>query len=99
MKFKACLMMLIIISPSIVLANNVFNGKDVYLKECVSCHAHNGAGELPGVPNFVESNILFKMDRELINVVNDGKGIMPGYSGLLTDEEIRDVVAYLRTFR
>ncbi len=99
MKLKVCLMMLIIISPSLAFANNVFNGKDVYSKECVSCHGHNGAGEMPGVPNFTESNILFKMNRELINVVNDGIGIMPGYRGLLTDEEIQDVVAYLRTFR
>ena len=98
MKQMLCLFILLFGAANLALANNVFNGKEVYLKECISCHGSDGTGEMPGLPNFVESNVLFKSDAELINVINDGKGTMPGYNGLLTDEQIRDVVAYLRTF-
>jgi len=90
--------LVLIFLPGFAFGNNVFNGKEVYLKECSSCHGYDGRGDMAGVSSFVESNILFKTDRELTNVINDGKGLMPAYRGLLSREEIEDVVVYLRTF-
>ena len=38
------------------------------------------------------------MDSELLDRIRDGKDGMPSFRGMLSDNEIRDVIAYLRTF-
>jgi len=81
-----------------VFAADVFNGREVYLRECMACHGAAGEGNMPGMPNFKEGQTLFKTDNALIDAIRDGKGIMPGFNGLLTDDDIRDVAAYIRTF-
>lgn len=81
-----------------VIANNVFKGREVFMRECMACHGESGEGKLPGLPNFKEGQTLFKTDSALIDIVRDGKGVMPSFNGLLTDEDIRNVVAYLRSF-
>jgi len=80
------------------LANDVFQGREVFMRECMACHGESGEGKLPGLPNFKEGQTLFKTDSALIDIVRDGKGVMPSFNGLLTDEDIRNVVAYLRSF-
>jgi len=35
---------------------------------------------------------------DLLQRIRDGKDTMPAFRGLLRDEEIRDVITYLRTF-
>ncbi len=79
-------------------ASDVFKGREVYMRECVACHGAAGEGAMPGLPNFAESQTLFKTDDALMGIIRDGRGIMPGFGGLVTDEEIRDVTAYLRSF-
>jgi len=89
------LMQMIIMHAS---ANDVFKGREVFMRECMVCHGAAGEGKLPGLPNFKESKSLFKTDATLINIIRDGKGVMPSFNGLLSDEDIRNVVAYVRTF-
>lgn len=79
-------------------AADVFNGKEVYTKECMSCHGEDGTGKMPGLPNFKEGQALYNTDDRLMQIIRDGKGVMPSFGGLLTDDEISDVTAYLRTF-
>lgn len=81
-----------------ILAADVFKGREIYMRECMACHGNAGEGNMPGLPNFTESQSLFKTDNQLMDIVRDGRGIMPGFGGLLTDEDIRDVTAYLRSF-
>jgi cytochrome c6 len=38
-------------------------------------------------------------DASLIAITKDGKGKMPAYTGKLTDDQIKDVVAYIRTLQ
>lgn len=68
------------------------------MRECMACHGAAGEGKLPGLPNFKEDQTLFKTDSALGDIIRDGKGVMPSFNGLLKDEDIRNVVAYLRTF-
>jgi len=79
-------------------ASNVFKGRDVYIRECMACHGAAGEGNMPGLPNFKEDQTLHKNDNELMDIIRDGRGIMPSFNGLITDENIRDVTAYIRTF-
>ena len=97
-KHIVVLFLLIQIFVSQVGANDVFKGREVFMRECMACHGESGEGKLPGLPNFKEGKTLFKTDSVLIDIVRDGKGVMPSFNGLLTDEDIRNVVSYLRSF-
>lgn len=80
-------------------AADVFAGQRIYRVHCVGCHGIRGRPELPGAPNFARGDGLMRSDLAIMNAVAEGKRAMPGYRGVLTDEEILDVVAYLRTLR
>ena len=53
----------------------------------------------PGVPDFSRGESLFVPDVELVRNLREGDGHLPGYRGLLSDEELRDVIAYIRTLQ
>jgi len=95
---KMLVLLMALYFPQMIFANDVFNGKEVFTRECVSCHGATGEGSMPGLPNFKEGQTLFKNDNELMGIIRDGRGIMPSFYGLLTEKDIRDVTAYLRTF-
>lgn len=98
MKINSINLIVLFLVQMNVFAADVFNGREIYLRECMSCHGEAGEGNMPGLPNFKEGQTLFKTDNLLIDAIRDGKGIMPGFNGLLTDDDIRDVAAYIRTF-
>lgn len=74
-------------------------GRKIYTSQCQNCHGENGVGQIPGTPDFSRGQALFKPDMTLVQTIKEGKGMMPAYRGLLTDEELLDVVAFLRTLR
>lgn len=80
-------------------AADIFNGREVYAQHCETCHGADGRPMEPGTPDFSRGEGLFAMDSDLFRQVRNGEGAMPAYRGLLSDDEIRDVVAYLRTLQ
>ncbi len=74
-------------------------GRVIYMSQCQNCHGANGVGQLPGMPDFSRGESLFRPDTELVRVIFAGRGMMPAYRGMFTEEELLDVVAYLRTLR
>lgn len=79
-------------------ANDVDKGREVFIQKCMGCHGEAGEGKLPGQPNFKEGQAFFKSESALTDIIRDGKGVMPSFNGLLSDEDIRNVVAYIRNF-
>jgi len=75
------------------------NGAKIYNIQCISCHGASGAGALPGMPDFRRGQSLFAANAVLVQVLENGSGIMPAYRGLLTTQEMLDVIAHLRTFQ
>ncbi|MDH5379178.1 MAG: cytochrome c, partial [Gammaproteobacteria bacterium] len=73
-------------------------GKEVYKQHCQDCHGATGRGELAMMPNFSRGEGIMKTDREMYRLILQGKGIMPGYEGVLPDEDVDNVIAYLKTF-
>ncbi len=73
------------------------NGAKLYNVHCASCHGMQGRAEMPGVPDFKRHG-LFKPDATLVNLVERGSRAMPAYRGLLSREEILDILAYIRSF-
>ena len=73
------------------------NGRAIYEMHCVGCHGEGGRSVDPTVPSFANGDGLFLMDSELLDRIRQGNQTMPAFRGLLSDQEIRDVISYLRT--
>ena len=78
-------------------AADIGKGGSVYATHCAVCHGANGTPVMPGAPNFRRLETLMQPDMQLLASIRKGKGAMPGYFGILRDQQILDVVAYLRT--
>lgn len=75
------------------------NGARLYNVHCLACHGMAGRAVLPQVPNFARGERLMEPDFMLLQSVKMGKNAMPPFMALLKDQEILDVLAYLRTLR
>lgn len=84
--------------PHAASAGNFFNGQQVYDSYCKACHGSSGQGEMPGTPNFSQGRTLMQPDLSLYTQIRDGKNAMPGFRGVLTENEILDVITYIRSF-
>lgn len=79
-------------------AGNPFAGKDIYNRHCAKCHGDRGESQLIGVPNFARGEVVISStDPMLLETIRNGKRTMPGFRGLLKDNEILDVISYMRT--
>lgn len=75
------------------------SGSTIYRTHCVTCHGERGEGAMPGVPDFSRGEGLMQPDRVLAESIIRGKTIMPAFQGMLSDDEVLDVIAFLRTMR
>lgn len=80
-------------------ASDIFNGREIYDMHCQTCHGMDGQAIQPGVPDFSRGESLYAPDVDLVQRLRDGGGHLPSYRGLLSDEELRDVIAYIRTLQ
>lgn len=78
-------------------AADTINGGQVYAAHCAACHGSNGVPVMPNAPNFARSERLMRPDVFVAAAIRDGNNAMPSYQGVLSENEILDVVVYLRT--
>ena len=74
----------------------VANGKTVYEKNCAVCHQANGAGLPPAFPAMTGSKVATGPIEGHLNIILNGKNVMPAWKALLNDVEIASVIAYER---
>ena|ERR1039458_10282425 len=77
-------------------------GADTYKAKCAMCHGADGLAATPmgksmKILSIKDSAMVGAPDSRLIASTTNGKGKMPAYSGKLTDAQIKDVIAYMRT--
>jgi mono/diheme cytochrome c family protein len=74
-------------------------GHEIFEENCITCHGENGDAELLGSANFTD---LRQMDdlapRDLYLVTTQGRGSMPAWQSLLSQDERWAVIDYIRTF-
>ncbi|MDH5784228.1 MAG: cytochrome c [Chromatiales bacterium] len=80
-------------------AGDPFNGHRIYGEHCLQCHGDDGSGLLVGIPDFTRGEGLLKSDLELVEQLKRGVGTMPAYQGLLSENELADVITYTRTLQ
>jgi mono/diheme cytochrome c family protein len=76
---------------------DIQRGRQLYGIHCAQCHGSGGAPQMPGAPDLRRPPALLKPDAQLLRSLQSGRGAMPGYTGILTDRELADVIAFLRT--
>ncbi|MFQ5693033.1 MAG: c-type cytochrome [Nitrospinota bacterium] len=90
---------------------NVKAGQAKYQQFCVSCHGTSGKGDGPqasflGVKpvDFADAKLMKSLkDEDLFKAIKEGgpavgkSPLMPPSAGILSDQDIRNIVAYIRT--
>ncbi|HEY6844257.1 MAG TPA: cytochrome c [Thermoanaerobaculia bacterium] len=79
------------------------DGGALYKTKCAPCHAADGTGNTPvgkslKVKSLASAEVQKLSDDELLKVIQSGKGKMPAFAGKLSDDDIKDVVQFIRTF-
>jgi len=80
-------------------------GEDTYKAKCAMwCHGADGLAATPmgksmKILSFKDPKLLKASDAQLFASTKNGKDAMKGYGGKLTDQQIKDVVAYIRTLQ
>jgi cbb3-type cytochrome c oxidase subunit III len=88
---------------------SVSAGAKIFATNCTGCHGANGAGQ-PGIfPSLVANPYESGDAKRVIHTVKFGltgkiiakgvkyDGVMPAWTGTLTDAQIADVISYVRT--
>lgn len=96
---------LLVVGMMVSLAAPVFgqdSGKDIYQLKCSMCHAADGTADTPAGKAFkaaaFSSPAVEKIsDADRTTVVKNGKNKMPAFGDKLSAEQIKAVLAYIRT--
>jgi mono/diheme cytochrome c family protein len=102
---------LTILLTGVARAQNAAEGKTLYSTYCVTCHGDRGKGDgvaargLPQKPaDHTNGAVMNELtDKFLMDVISKGGGavgkssFMPAWGGSLNEQQIRDIIAYIRT--
>jgi mono/diheme cytochrome c family protein len=78
-------------------------GKTLYQKNCQSCHGANGTpppalAKSMNIPVATAAVLQQKSDADLLHIIAEGAGKMPGYSNKMSPAEQKQVLEYMKTF-
>ncbi|HZH50151.1 MAG TPA: cytochrome c [Nitrospira sp.] len=83
---------------------DVSKGKSIYREVCQTCHGLNGTGSgtmtlQPPAADLTSAAVQEKLDAGLFKAIHDGRKntAMGAWKYSLSDEEILDVIAFVRT--
>jgi len=84
-------------------ANKAPAGAEIFKSKCVLCHGADGTGNTPLGKQLQAANLHSKEVQKLSNdemhkIIHDGQTNMPPFEDKLTDDEIDQVIQYVRTF-
>lgn len=75
----------------------------IYKAKCAACHAPHGSGSAVGkklgTHDFGSAEVQKMSDAELSELIAKGKKKMPGYEKTLKPDDIKGLVAHIRTLK
>jgi mono/diheme cytochrome c family protein len=79
-------------------------GANVYKTSCAQCHGATGEADTPAAKIFnaqsLKSPDVLKMsDAEMVALIKKGKGKMPAWEEILTDDQLKNVIEYIHTLQ
>ena len=79
------------------LKGNVKAGEQLYAGQCAICHENPADGVTSGT--VLEGNPILYDDQAFWNVVLNGRHDMPSYQMSISNQEVTDILAWLKTLR
>lgn len=80
-------------------AVNLVRGQQLYNLHCASCHGITGIPVMPNTPNLAMREGLNQPDIVIMQSLKMGKNAKPPFLGRLNDQELLDVIQYVRNMR
>jgi cytochrome c6 len=79
-------------------------GAATYKTKCAGCHGPDGKGDTSiGKTNKIRdlgsADVQKQSDAELTTIIADGKGKMPAYGKSLKADQVKELVAFLRSLK
>ena len=71
-------------------------GEELYQSSCVVCHGPRASG---GIGPSLANNPVLSNDQAFWKVVYEGRHVMPPLKGAVTEQQMADIRAWLRTLR
>jgi mono/diheme cytochrome c family protein len=72
----------------------------VYKSNCAACHSADGSGnpalKQMHIPDLRSADVQKKSDADLTAMIANGKGSMPAYKSQLSDDQIHQLVTFIR---
>ena len=83
--------------PSLALADSAV----LFKQNCAPCHAMDGSANTPAgkstkARDLRSAEVQKKTDEELASQIRNGKGPMPGFKARFKENEVSELVAYIR---
>ncbi|HKS80814.1 MAG TPA: cytochrome c [Candidatus Acidoferrales bacterium] len=80
------------------------DGASLFKAKCAACHGAGGKGDTSmgkvlKVLDLGSEEVQKQSDAQLTEAIANGKGKMTGYKGKLTDDQIKQLVAFIRTLK
>jgi len=76
------------------------SARELYARNCAACHGPGGEGKQVGtlnVPTLREGRAAQDPDSQLLKQIHDGGNGMPPFKFTLTDDQIQDLLRFVRT--
>jgi len=79
-------------------------GSALFKAKCAPCHGPDGKGQtsmgkMLKARDLGSAEVQKETDAEMTEIIDNGKGKMPGYKGKLTEAQIKSLVTYIRTLK
>ena len=107
MKFTRFVSIMLAVALALAASTCAFAQDDaaaLYKSKCQVCHGADGKGDTPvakklGVKDFHDPEVAKQSDAQLFELVKKGKDKMPAYDGKLTDDQIKQLVKFVRSLK
>jgi cytochrome c6 len=85
-------------------ASATVDGAAIYAEKCTVCHGPNGKGDGPGGAalnpkprDHTDGKYMnSRTNEQLLEVIHNGKGNMPAWKGVLTEDQMKAVLKHVR---
>jgi mono/diheme cytochrome c family protein len=103
MKIRTGFALVALLAVTTIAAFAQGSGADTYKAKCQMCHGATGLADSPAgkamkVKPITDPEVKNISEAKMIDAVRNGMGKMQPYKEKLTDAQIKDAVAYFRTF-
>jgi mono/diheme cytochrome c family protein len=102
--FRSSVLLAALVAATMLVETAAF-AQDVaatYKAKCAACHGADAKGETPigkkmGIKDMTSPEVQKMSDAELTAIIADGKDKMPSYKKSLKPDQIKELVAYIRS--